>query len=252
MLYERRRSMRQVVRTAISLLATGSTVAAIGCGGSMSGNMNPTTAATPQTSAQVKIGDAPANRVISFEVTIGSMSLTPATGSAVTVLAGSQRVELAHLSATSEPLSALKVPQGTYSSASFNVSSPEITFIDNTGTVQEFESSLSQTITVSFNPALTIGASSSIVDIDLNIANSLTFDALGNVTATNLSASSFSFAVATVAAEDKQGHDDGELEDTTGVITSVNGSSFTLTVNETGAPLSFITDETPDWKRERS
>ena len=32
------------------------------------------------------------------------------------------------------------------------------------------------------------------------------------------------------------------MEDTTGVITSVNGSSFTLTVNQTGAPLSFSTD----------
>jgi len=208
----------------------------------MSGNMNPTTAASPQTTTQVKIGDAPASRVISFEVTIGSMSLTPASGSAVTVLAGSQRVELTHLSATSEPLSALKVPQGSYNSASFTVSSPEITFINNVGAVQKFESSVSKTITVSFSPALTIGASSSIVDIDLNIANSLTLDALGNVTGANLSASSFTFGLATVAAEDKQGHDDGELEDTTGVITSVNGSSFVLTVDQTGAPLTFSTD----------
>jgi ABC-type Fe3+-hydroxamate transport system substrate-binding protein len=170
--------MRQSVQALLSLLAVSSTVAAIGCGGSMSGSINPTTATTPQTSTQVKIGDAPANRVISFEVTIGSMSLTPTSGSAVTVLAGSQRVELTHISATSEPLSALKVPQGSYNSASFTVSSPEITFINNVGVVQKFESSVSKTITISFSPALTIGASSSIVDIDLNIANSLTFDAL--------------------------------------------------------------------------
>src|SRR4029077_2817183 len=52
----------------------------------------------------------------------------------------------------------------------------------------------------------------------------------------------FGLSTATVAAEDKQGHDDGELEDTTGVITAVNGSSFNLTVGQNGASLTFSTD----------
>jgi len=223
--------------------AVGIALLAVGCGGSSSSpNPPPGPGPTPQTATQVKVGDAPADRVVTFEVTVGPISMTPTSGSAVTVLSGTQRVELSHLSGTNEPLSLLNVPQGSYSSASITVSNPEVTFINNLGVLVKLEPAFNQAITINFSPALTVGASSLVVDIDLNIANSLTFDAQGNVTGVNLSASSFKVSTAAVAAEDVQGDDDGELEDTTGVITAVNGSSFTLTVDQTGVPLTFTTD----------
>jgi len=223
--------------------AVGIALLAVGCGGSSSSpNPPPGPGPTPQTATQVKVGDAPADRVVTFEVTVGPISMTPTSGSAVTVLSGTQRVELSHLSGTNEPLSLLNVPQGSYSSASITVSNPEVTFINNLGVLVKLEPAFNQASTINFSPALTVGASSLVVDIDLNIANSLTFDAQGNVTGVNLSASSFKVSTAAVAAEDVQGDDDGELEDTTGVITAVNGSSFTLTVDQTGVPLTFTTD----------
>ena len=236
------RSRFQAGQTTLSILAMGITVVAVACGG-MSSSIMTTPGTTAQTLTQVKIGDAPASRVIDFEVTISSISLTPSGGgSAIQILSSPRHLELTHLSATSELLSLLKVPQGTYSSASISVSNPEIVFINNVGAVQKIEQSFNQAVTVTFNPALSVGASSSIVSIDFNIANSLTFDALGNVTGVNVSGSSFTVSTAAVAAEDRQGHDDGELEDTTGVISAVNGSSFTLMVNQTGAALTFVTD----------
>jgi len=229
-------------------LMLGLTLATFACGGSSSS----TTATTPppvivppttqQTATQIKIGDAPADRVITFEATVGPITMTPSSGSAVTVLSGTRRLELTHLSGTNEPLALLNVPQGGYSSASITVARPEVTFINGVGALVKLEPAFNQVITVNFSPALTVGANSMVVDIDLNVVKSLTFDAQGNVTGVSLSAASFGLSTAAVAAEDKQGHDDGELEDTTGTITAVNGSSFNLTVGQNGASLIFNTD----------
>ncbi len=233
--------MRQV---AAMTLVLGLAFFSTACGSSSSttnaGGGGTTT--TPATATQIKIGDAPADRVTSFEVTAGPITMTPSSGSAVTVLSGTHRLELTHLSGTNEPLALLNVPQGTYSSASITVSSPEVTFINNLGVIVKLEPPFNQAITVNFSPALTVGATSTVVNIDLNVANSLTFDSQGNVTGVSLSASSFGLSTAVVAAEDKQGHEDGELEDTTGTITAVNGTSFTLATGQSGASLSFSTD----------
>ena len=225
-------------------LAFGLLLLSVGCGGSSSksslgpGGHGP----TPQTATQLRVGDAPADRVVTFEVTVGPVSMSPTSGSAVTVLSATQRVELSHLSGTNEPLALLNVAQGSYSSASITVANPEVTFINNLGVLVKLQPVFNQAITINFSPALNVGATSLVVNIDLNVANSLTFDTQGNVTGVSLSASSFTVSTAAVAAEDKQDHDDGELEDTTGVITAVNGTSFTLTVDQTGVPLTFTTD----------
>jgi len=113
------------------ILAISLTLLAVSCGGASNGTPGPGPGPTPKTATQVKVGDAPADRVVTFEVTVGPISVTPTTGSAVTVLSGAQHVELSHLSGTNEPLALLSVPQGSYSSASITVANPEVTFINN-------------------------------------------------------------------------------------------------------------------------
>lgn len=234
-------------RIALSLGSLTIASLAVACGMYTSpGTMN--TPATPrQSTVQFRIGDSPADRVLSFEITIGPITLTPDTGAAVTILSGTERVELSHLSATSAPLSVLSIPQGSYKSASITVAQPEVTFLNSAGQVQQIEPAFNQTITISFSPSLSIGTSS-VVSIDLNIPKSLTFDAQGNPTGVNLDASSFRLSAAAVAEMNRQNDDDGELEDTTGTITAVNGTSFTLTVSQTGAMLVFATDGNTQFK----
>ena len=219
---------------------------ACGGGGSSSvSNPGPGSGSPPpaaSSAVQVKIGDAPADRVISFEVTAGPITMTPTSGAAVTVMSASRRIELTHLSGTSEPLALLNIPQGNYSSAAITVSSPEVSFINSSGVLVKLQPALNQVVTVNFSPALSIGASSSVVNIDLNVANALQFDAQGNVTGVSLSASSFSISTAAVAAEDRQHAEDGELEDITGTVTSVSGSSFTMAMGQNGISLTFATD----------
>jgi hypothetical protein len=214
-----------------------------GCGG---GSNSMTTGGgmgtSSSTSAQVRVGDAPADRVVSFEVTVGPITLMPTSGSAVTVLSNSHTIELTHLAGTSEPLALLNVPQGSFSSMTLTAANPEISFVNTSGTVVKLEPPLNQMITVTFNPPLNVGASASVVNIDLNVANSITTDAQGNVTGVNLSASSFTVSTSAVAAENEQESDDGELEDTVGMVSSVSGNSFTIMMGQSGVSLTFTTD----------
>lgn len=191
---------------------------------------------------QLRIGDAPADRVLSFEVTLGPITLTSSAGASVTVLNGTRRLELSHLSATNELLAMLKVPQGTYTSGSITVSNPEITFIDATGKIQKLEPAFNQAIPVSFDPPVAISASATVLSIDLNIAESLTFDAQGNITGLNLSGASFTLGAAAVGPEDHQDDHDGAIEGLTGVISAVGGPVFDLTIDATGSTLRFTSD----------
>ena len=215
----------------------------VGCGGGSGSGGNPPPPPPPNASAtQVRMGDAPADRVLTFEVTVGPISLTPSTGSAVTVLSTTRRLELTHTSGTNEPLALLNIPQGSYTGGTLTVANPEVVFINNLGQITKLQPAFSQAVTVSFSPSLAVGASASVVNIDLNVAKSLTFDALGNVTGVNIGASSFTFASAAVAAGNQQEPDDGELEDLTGTVSSVSGTSFTMTSGMKGTPLTFATD----------
>src|SRR5215475_9905959 len=103
----------------------------VACGGSYNGNnpMNPAPAGSAMT--QFRIGDAPADRVVSFEVTLNSpLVLTPSGGGAnVNVTLAANRLEITHTSGASEPLVVSNIPQGTYTSAGLTIAHPEVTFI---------------------------------------------------------------------------------------------------------------------------
>jgi hypothetical protein len=231
-----------VVTLSMAVLLMLIATACGGGGSSTAPGSNPTPTPGANSAVQVKVGDAPADRVVSFEVTAGPITMTSASGTAVTVMSTARRIELTHLSGTSEPLALLNIPQGTYSSAAITVSHPEVSFVNNSGTVVKLQPSLSQVVTVNLSPALSVGGSSSVVNIDLSVANALTFDAQGNVTGVSLSASSFVISTSAVAAEDNQHAEDGELEDIAGVVTSVSGTSFTMKLGQSGVSLTFATD----------
>jgi hypothetical protein len=229
---------RAVIFSALLILALG-----IGCGGGAStmANGNPILPGGA-TMMQVNIGDAPADRVVSFEATVGPIILTSSSGKTVTVLSAARRIELSHLAETAEPLVLANLPQDTYSSASVMVSNPEITFLSSTGAMSTLEPVINQTVTVNFTPALSVNSGAMVLHLDLNIANSLNFDAQGNVTGVKFGPSSFSLTLSAVGPEDEQDPDTGEMEDVRGIVSLVSGTSFTINVGQNGSSLVFTTD----------
>jgi hypothetical protein len=57
-----------------------------------------------------------------------------------------------------------------------------------------------------------------------------------------------SISAKSVGSEDEEEDDNGELEDVRGLVTTVNGSSFTLKVGQSGATLTFTTDSTTQFE----
>ena len=229
----RTRSLGAVVGLACILALT------TGCGGGAA--PIPTTRAASR-AMQIKIADAPSDRILAFELKVNSLVLTDNNGASVSVLSSPTEVELSHLAATMEPLSINNIPEGTYTSATITVSSPQVTFIDTaTGLVLEKNATLTtNTASITFNPTLNINTTLTSLnfDFDLNLPSSIAIDASNNVSVTPV----FTASTATIGAENLQEEDDGEVDDLEGFITAVSGTSFSLAAEDVGQTLSFAVD----------
>jgi hypothetical protein len=224
---------------------------ASGCGGggsSLSSNPTPTPAAGAN-SAQVRFGDAPADSVISFEVSVSSLSLTPAGGGAPVSVAvpANNRIELTHASGKFEPFTTGSLPQGTFSAANLTLVNSELTFLTGTGTAVHINGPASASITVPLSPNLAIGSSPLVLNIDVNVGASIT-TAAGVVNGIAFTSTSFNITAKAPGVAGNQQDDDGEIEDVQGTVTAVNGSSFTFKVGQTGSSMTFNTDGTTQFK----
>jgi hypothetical protein len=246
-----RHSLGPVTRLFLACALIMALALAVGCGGGGSsftaGSPTPTPPAG-STSAQVRFGDAPADSVIAFEVSVSALSLTPAGGgSAVTVtVPANNRIELTHASGKFEPFVAGNLPQGTFSAANLTLVNSELTFLSSTGTPVHINGPASASITVPLSPNVTIGASPLVLNIDVNVANSITTSA-GVVNGISFGPTSFNITAKAPGAANNQQDDDGEIEDVQGTVTAVNGSSFTLKL-QNGSTLTFTTDSTTEFK----
>jgi hypothetical protein len=224
---------------------------ASGCGGGGSSlTANPTPTPAGANSAQVRFGDAPADSVISFEVSVSALSLTPAGGgSPVSVsVPANNRIELTHASGKFEPFIAGNLPQGTFSAANLTLANSELTFLTTAGTPVHINGPASASISVPLNPNLTIGSSPLVLNIDVNVGASISTTAAGVVNGIAFTPASFNITAKAPGVAANQQDDDGEIEDVQGTVTAVNGSSFTFKVGQTGSLMTFNTDGTTEFK----
>jgi uncharacterized protein DUF4382/uncharacterized protein DUF5666 len=228
------------LRFTMLTLAMGLAWVALGC----SNAANPTTMTSAN--AQFKIGDTPADSVMSLVLTITRVDLTQQGGGTITALDSPKKVELTHLQGTVESFVAANVPPGTYQSAAVSISTVKVNYFPtNSMTPVEKTFTLNTTITVAFNPAVTIGKQPSVLSFDFNAAQSLTFDSAGNVTGVN---PTITVSVQVVSSEDQEDDEEhGEIEEMVGTISAVtpaNGSmaaaSFVLTPESGSSAQTFM------------
>ena len=246
-------SLGPITRLTFVLTLVAMLAVSVGCGGGGSSSVASGPTPTPTspagtTSTQVRFGDAPADSVIAFEVSVSSLSLTPAGGgSAVTVsVPANNRIELTHASGKFEPFVIGNLPQGTFSAVNLTLANSELTFLTSTGTAVHINGPASASISVPLSPNVTIGSSPLILSIDVNVANSITTSA-GVVNGITFGPTSFNITAKAPGAANNQQDDDGEIEDTQGTVTAVNGSSFSLKL-QNGSSLTFTTDATTEFK----
>ena len=241
--------MRTHVRRDVSSYACSFTVAlgsflmgislllllACGSGAPSSPNPNP----QPNTTAlQVNLGDAPSDRLVAVSMTIGDMTLTNGSGSTVRVVSSSTPVEMMHLMGTVEPISLMKVPQGTYSGATISISSAVVMYLDPS-TLQLVQKSVSgpMTANINFSPSLTVGTSPMVLNLDMNMASSVSINNSGNVTMTPTMTASRNPG----GTDSSQDPENGGMEHMTGTVMSFSGNSFTMAMTQSSQNISVTT-----------
>jgi hypothetical protein len=199
------------------------------------------------TAAVVNITDSPSDRVVSFEVTINSLSLIASDGSSVVVFNTPRRLEVTHSSGSAEPLGVTVFPQGTFTSAKVVVSSPDVSFIDDSGhLVEKKNAGVTTTITIPFSPSLVVGTTPVVLTIDFNAAGSINIDLANNTVTVNPTADGHHDDVPGSSGEDGEDVEDGQFEHFIGQVTGVSGSNFT--VNSNGTYVTFTTDSTTSFE----
>jgi hypothetical protein len=197
--------------------------------------------------ATFNTGDATNDQILKFELTISSATLTGSGGTANTpnLLTKPTEVEFVHEAGIFEPLAVLNIPPGTYSGATLSVSNPEVVVINGGAPAKVPATLSSSTITVTFNPALTISKSSSVVvNFDLNLATSVTLN--GNPVTSATVAPTFNVTTSTVRGGEDEGDDQGEIDDTHGKVTAVNAPNFTIQTNQSS--ITFATNSNTQFK----
>jgi hypothetical protein len=223
----------------------------VGCG---TGALQRDTTAPPQTTqtttvAQLRVGDAPADQVFSFEVTIGSpITLIPLNGGdPTTITLNANRLELSRTAAKMQPLALMALKPGSYSAAEITIQSPSLTYAKTLltpapVTLIDRLDGTDQTVRVNFNPPLVVGNDPIVMNLDVNLASALTNDGSGNITGTHFTESSFAFNIQPVGVEGRQQDDDGEFECETGKVIEVSSHGFVLQRGQSGSRLPFTVD----------
>jgi hypothetical protein len=171
-------------------------------------------------------------------MTIGSMTLTNASGGIVSIVSSSTPVEMMHLMGTVNPISLMNVPQSTYSSATMNISSAMVMYMDP-NTMQLVQKSVPgpMNVAINFSPSLTIGASPMVVNLDMNMASSVSIDQSGNVTMTPTMTATMS----SCCSGNSHDPEHGGMEHMIGSVMSSSGSSFTMSMMQTSQNISIAT-----------
>lgn len=189
------------------------------------------------TTVQVNLGDAPADRLLAVGMTVHSVALTNAGGGSVPVLSTPRPVEMMHLMGTVAPLALARVPHGTYSGATMTFGDATVTHMDAaTGQIVQRTVAGPMTGHVTFSPPLAIGATPTVINLDMDMAATVAIDASGNVTMTPTLR-----AHANPLLAGSRHPEDGGMHGQIGTVGGVQGSGFSLTTMQGLTGMSLTT-----------
>lgn len=200
------------------------------CGGGTSDTIAstpPVAQSAASTTVQVNLGDAPADSLLAVGMTVNTVTLNKSGGGSVSVVATQQQIEMMQLMGTVSPLALASLPQGTYSGGTMTFGGANVTYVDATGQIVQKTLPGPMTANMTFNPPLTVGASPSVINFDMNMAASVSFDASGNILMTPSVTATLN-PVVTGSNNPYYGGAYGMM----GMVNGVNGSNFSLSASQ--------------------
>ncbi len=194
------------------------------------------------TNVPVLLTDSPSTQLLSFELTVSSITLTNTAGKTVTVLSHPARIEATHLNGVSEPLLTLALPQDTYTSAVIGYSNPDVTYLNPSNVATEYSNTNSGSATVTFASPITVSTAAMSLSVELLLSQSVSIS--GNtVTVTP----AFNVTSVPVAAQPTN-EANGKIEGVKGAISALNINANSMTVLTTdGASLAVAVNSSTQY-----
>lgn len=213
------------------------------------------TPAVATATAQLRIGDAPVDQLIGFELTLTNpIVITLDNGTTAKATVANNRIELSHMASKMEPILIADLPQGNYKSIEMTFADPSITYVyqrgwftesfgPGAGSIVQKDYPGLQTVKVDFNPTVEF-TTNSVVAIDVNLAKAIVTDPdkPDEIMGVNLTSDVFTFTGQDIPAASAQHHHNGELECLIGLVTAVNGGTLTVKTGLDGGLLDIQTD----------
>ncbi len=200
------------------------TALTLACGGGTS----TTSGGSASSQGQVFITgeDAPLPSVVSFNVTINSITLQNSS-TTVTALSTPTTVDFGRLVGLRSLLGFNTIPAGTYTSATFNLANPVISYVDmtqNPPALTQLNGTLTtSTVTVAFPQAMVVSANGlGGLHMDFDLRQSLETNSNGQITGTV----NPTIDIMAVSASQEE----GQITEFTGNVVSINtsGNNFTM------------------------
>lgn len=179
--------IKQVWIQAMSLLAIiALLVLATNCGGGATqspaaptGSGDPGTPVVfslpPSTPLQVRVGDDPSEQILSCDLNITSIRLKSSTDPSVAadLLFNPSTIEFTRLARTFEPIGLQDTAQGTYDEVEVQIAGASVAYIDAAGRTQNQTVKTSLTTVVKPNRPIVIGDIPTILDVDVDVAQTV-------------------------------------------------------------------------------
>jgi Domain of unknown function (DUF5666) len=209
--------------SALLLMILPLALALVACGGGSSSTTSTSPISQPaaETTVQVALGDSPADWITTFGMNVNAIRLTNNNGGTVDVLPTQTPMEMLQLMGTVHPVSIVKVPQGTYTRATVEFSSVQMGYLDP-ATHQYKQKTMAGPFagTVNFDPPLKLGSTSTSLNLDMNVGESVSINN-DNVSVTP----KFTATMAQLGSGQDPWH--GWVRYMIGSVTSTSGSRFT-------------------------
>lgn len=213
--------MKRFLAVSFVLALTALTLA---CGGGTS--TSGSGGGSSQASMFITGEDAPLPSVVSFNITINSITLNNGSSN-VSALSTPTTVDFGRLIGLRSLLGFNTIPAGTYGSATFTLANPVISYVDltqNPPALTKLNGTLTNsTVTVSFPTAMVVTSNGlGGLHMDFDLRKSLQTDTNGNITGVVDPV----IDIMAVSASD----DEGQITEFTGGVVSVNATSNTFTM----------------------
>lgn len=231
---------RSAVKLGITSCALVVAAALSGCSSGSSSGGGTTPPPVASTQVQINMGDSPADWMLAFTMNISSMSMVRSDGS-TTVISTPTTIEMLHLMGTMQPVTMVKLPQGTYTGASLAISSADMSYMDP-NTFLPTQATISGPINanITFASPVTVGTTPMAIGFDLDLANSVMQGSGGSFSMSPV----FNVTSGVQGSGNPMDPMNGGIQEMMGTVSGVSGSGFTMTSMQAAQNFTFNTNST--------